>query len=798
MFRNYLKVAFRSLARDRFFSILNLLGLTTGIAAFLLITLYVRFELSYDSFHDNLDRIRAWKTIYMSAEGNSAGDSFSVKGGQTFEQYLPEIEDMVQLSGGYEALLSIDQESHYNDQWFYSDNSLFNVFTFPLVRGVAKLDVPKTAVVTESWAQRHFGEADPIGQVVVKDKTEQFEITAIVADPPGNSYIQFDILFSDILYLEKIENERDERSKWSSFANTYFLLTPGTNEEQLLEKMSKVGLAHFSEESYFIQEGKLVMKPALVPFKDIHLRSGIKKGLNTTSDIAYVYLFSAIAALILIIACINYINLSTARYLKRAKETGLRKAIGASRNQLIWLYLGESMVLTTISVLLAFAITERILPLYNQLVERSLSLRYDSIEFFFTVVVINLTVGLTAGIYPALKLSGYEPLHSIRGGRTPKERKHLRRTLVLVQFIIAQVLIVATVVIQFQLRYMQNKDLGYTKEHALYISTFGEVADNSEVFAQAISQIPGVESQAYSGGIFTRAAITFMHLNEIEGNEEASEKEYVVADVFNVSEDFLDVMKLEILEGSGFKDSLSVNPNETILITEATVKRFGWENPIGMRFKTWGANRYVIGVVKDFHNESLRAELTPTFLVLDEKSTRYLNIRISPIDMDKTLDRIEAAWEASVPDRPFTYTFYDDKFDQHYKKERQLGRIFFVFASLAIGISLLGVIGLTAFTTEQRLKEIGIRKVLGSSVSRLVVLLSKEFVWLGSIAFAIITPITYYLMQGWLEVFKYRISIDAVIYVVALMASLGVGWLVVCLQSARAARVNPAELLRNE
>lgn len=798
MLLNYLKTAYRNLTRDRFFSLLNLFGLTVGITAFLLIVLYVRFELSFDQFHEKGDRIRAFHMVYSTAEGKAGSDRLSFLAGKALEAHLPDFEEVVQLSGGYDVLLTVDQQGYNDHSWFYSDNSIFEVFDFPVKEGKPRLDEANTAVITESLARRYFGNVDPIGKTIKKDKKEEYLITAIAEDTPANSYIQFGLLLSDQTMIKELaDSDESEDNKWGSSASTYFLLAKDVSDEQVLEKMTAVADEHFSSSLFRAENGDLRFTPRLMPYEDIHLRSGFKRGLNSTSDIRYVYLFSSIAFLILLIACINYVNLSTARSLKRAKETGLRKVIGATRGQLIRHYLAESLTLTTISVFLAFAIAERILPYYNSVIDRELSLQYNGLEFIFTMVVVNLVVGLAAGAYPALKLSAFKPIEALRGAKGPGGKKRVRRGLVLIQFIVAQLLIVATIVIQSQLNYLQNKDLGYNKEHVLYIDTYGELTGHKEAFMKALQDLPSVTSASYSEGIFTNATITFLNLNELEGNEDADPKEYVVADLFNADAGFLDVMEIDIIEGRGFIDSIASDRREAILINETAAKIFGWENPIGKKIVRWDGPKYVIGVMKDFHNESLRAEITPTFVVLDPDVDQYANVRILPQDVPATIDKMEEAWSQLVPGRPFEYTFYDDKYDQHYKSERQLGEIFFIFASLAIGISLLGLVGLTAFTTEQRLKEVGIRKVLGASVKKLILLLSNEFVLLCSIAFVITTPVTYYLMQDWLEVFKYRIDIGVPVYLVALVASLGVGWLVVCLQSVRVARSNPANVLRN-
>ncbi|OEK04182.1 ABC transporter permease [Roseivirga misakiensis] len=800
MLKNYLLVAYRSLVRDKFFTILNLFGLTVGITAFLLIGLYVKYELTFDKFHSKKDRIYAYKTLYYTPEGTSGSDKFSLPAGSILKENVPEIEELVQLTGGYKALINVGDETFYDEEWYYSNNSLFKTFDFEIITGTPNLEAASSVVITETIAEKLFGDTDPIGQLIQMDKKDQYYVTAVAADPPKNSYIQFSMIFSNINLLNSLSQyDNEDQRRWGTSANTYFLKAEGTSEEQMLNKMRSVGREFFGSRFFKDEDGNPNFEPSIIPYEDIYLKSRFTSGISPTGDIRYVYLFSSIAVLILLIACVNYVNLATAKSLKRAKETGLRKVIGADKSQLLRLYLTESVLLTTISVFIAFAIAERILPAYNNLIDRSLELSYGSLEFLFTIVVINLSIGILAGLYPAIKLSGFKPIDAIRGSKSAGGKKSVRRGLVFLQFLIAQMLIVVTIVIQSQLSYLQNKDLGYNREQALYINTYEEFDENGDVFKSAVDKIPSVELSSYSNGVFTWAAITFFQMREIEGNEDDKSEDYVIADLFEGDADFIDLMQIEMISGRGFDKNNTSDESEAIIINEAGVKKFGWEEPLGKKLKVWGSkDRYVIGVMRDFHNESLKAEITPSFVVLDNKATEYLNLRIGAEDMSGTIAKVESIWNELVPDRPLEYTFYDDKFDQHYKAEQRLGQVFFTFASLAIGISLLGLIGLTTFTAEQRLKEIGIRKVLGASIKQLILLLSKEFVILSLIAFLVAVPISYYVMDDWLTEFKYRIDINVGIYAIAIVASIGVAWLVVCFQSIKVAKSNPTNILRTD
>ncbi|KYG76868.1 hypothetical protein AWN68_18545 [Roseivirga echinicomitans] len=472
--------------------------------------------------------------------------------------------------------------------------------------------------------------------------------------------------------------------------------------------------------------------------------------------------------------------------------------MGADRRQIIWQTISESFLFTFISVVIAFALAERLLPFYNDLIDRQLSLSYLSLDFVVFVIGLSLLVGVASGLYPALRLSSFKPVQALSGNSGTREKSGLRRGLVFFQFFIAQGLIVATIIIQSQLSYLQNKDLGYDREHVLYISAFDGLGGGAQAFKNELEQISGVQSVSLSNGIFQHNAVSFMKLNEIEGNENAESNVYFITGLFDVDDKFISTMGMEIIEGNSFSTDQEIAPEQSMIINEAAQKKLGWDNALGKKMKIWGGEKQVIGVMKDFHDESLKAEVKPTVLVYAKAPKQYVNVRLNPLEIKSSMSAIESKWYEMVTDRPFQYQFYDEYYDSQYRKEIRLGQIFNIFSLIAICISILGLIGLTSFSAEQRLKEFGIRKVLGAKVQQIGFLLSKEFLILIIIAFVVVSPLVYLGMKDWLAEFIYRIDLSAFTFIFALVITMVIAAIPVVYQSFKVSKVNPANILRNE
>jgi putative ABC transport system permease protein len=568
MIKNYITLAFRRLRKDKFFSILNITGLTVGVTAFILLSLYVRYELSHDKFHANGKRIYALAESGNTQNGPEQMESYRVSYAALMKERIPEFQKMAMLGFVGGELIKLNDESFYEKGILWANNEIFEIFDFPIVEGTIKLNEPGLAVISASTAKKYFGAENPIGKIFELEGDGKFEITAVVQDAPINSHIQFNILISSYNALKEAADRFD--GSGGSVSANYILMPEEVDLDILMGKIDQLILSDWPEPAVRKDEnGELVNNTYFFPYEDIHLKSGFTRSPFSVSDIRYVYLFGSVAILILIIACLNYINMVTARSIKRIKEIGLRKVMGANRRQIIWQTISESFLFTFISVVIAFALAERLLPFYNDLIDRQLFLSYFSLDFVVFVIGLSLLVGVASGLYPALRLSSFKPVQALSGNTSAREKAGLRRVLVFFQFFIAQGLIVATIIIQSQLSYLQNKDLGYDREHVLYISAFDGLRDNAQVFKSELERISGVQSVSLSNGILQRNGISLMKLNEIEGNEDAESSEYFITDLFDVDEAFISTMGMEIIEGSSFsKDDLTA-PVNSMIINEA-------------------------------------------------------------------------------------------------------------------------------------------------------------------------------------------------------------------------------------
>lgn len=800
MLKNNFKLALRRLLREKLFTVLNVTGLTVGIASFILLFVYVRHELSYDKFHSKVDDIYVISWEVDQPGGLAHWENFSIKGARLIRDQVPEVKLMTQLNLADEGkLVQIGDADFYNKGVLMADENFLKIFDFKVLKGTVQAGEPNKAAITEKLANKYFGKNDPIGKTIKIDGEGEFVITAVMKDVPVNSHIQFEIVISGEANIQKRMARNPEEYQWSYTAYNYTLLTENAEHDEVEKKAETVVVNAYPERMLSTNEaGEKHFGSKLTSYGDIHLKSGFQHAMTPVGDMLYVFVFSSIGVLILFIACFNYINLVTARSMKKAREIGLRKVVGARRSEIIWQQMIEAGLFTFLSVSLAFGLAERSLPFFNNLIGTTIELHYLSLDFLVLVVGLSTVVAFLAGYYPAIKLSKFSPIDGLRGTNTPKGKSGMRRSLVFFQFFIAQALIICTFIIQSQLSYLQNKSLGYDKDQTLFIDTYGELKGRGNLFKSEIQSIPGIESVSMTESKFEWAAVIFMKFKDIEGFEGVDPEATFFPTVFTVDRSFLKTMGMTMVSGKAF-DELEEGITEGVIINEETAKQLGWhENPVGKELTIWNEKKQVVGVVKDFHDETLKEQIQPAILSLGNDSPDFAHIRISGNDVQSTLAAIEAKWNALVAERPLTYQFYDDHYDALYRKESRLGGLFNVFSIIAISISILGLIGLTTFSAQQRLKEFGIRKVLGAKVLQLVVLLSKEFVWLLLVAFVVAAPLTYYYMNDWLTEFTYRIEIGVIIYLLAMASTLLICVFTVGIQSIKVSRFNPAEVLRSE
>ncbi len=813
LFKNYLKIAFRNLQKHKTYALINVLGLAVGMTGCLLILLYVQEELGYDRFHRRAERI-----YRLALAGRATGENRMLSIARSpspwapvLAKEFPGVENFVRFKTPLSRWLisnPASQKRFFEKGFYFADASVFEVFDFALLRGNPQeaLRQANSVVLTPSAAKKYFGEDDPMGKLLLADNNYEFTVTGVLQEVPHNSHLQFDFLasFATLTVPANAKGEFIYGGNVSEFQNfalnphiyTYLLLRqdypPSALERELPAFLQKyAGTA--------LQGAGLELQPFLQPLTAIHLHSHLDAEVSPNSDIEYVYIFIVISLFILLIACINFMNLATARSANRAKEVGLRKVVGSSRSQLVQQFLGESLLLALGAATLAVALGQMLLPWCNELSGKHLAFHFTGGRFLLAWLGVILFAGVLAGSYPALFLSGFRPAAVLKGKfKAGAASATLRRILVIAQFALSIVFIVGTMVVYRQLQYVQNQKLGFDKEHVLTIPLVDPPSRLIyQTYKNAIAQHPNVVSVAAANTVPGGLIDVFML--HAEGMPLA---EKTAVEGMFIEHDFIKTLGLELAAGRDFARDFATDTTEAFIINETAAQRFGWNGAaLGKQLK---ANDFfkgrVIGVVKDFHVKSLHQKIEPLALHLAFSPDMFVHliVRLRPGYLPQTLADLEAKWQEVYPHHPYEYSFLDQDFDSLYRAEQLRGKIFGAFAALAIFIACLGLFGLAAFTAEQRTKEIGIRKVLGATESHLVVLLSQEFVRLVLIANLLAWPLAYGLMHKWLEDFAYRTRLDAGIFLWCGLATLVISLLTVSFQALRAALANPVEALRYE
>ncbi len=792
MIKNYIKIALRNLIKHKAFSVINISGLAIGMACCLLIIIFVQDELRYDRFHDKAGRIYRL-TSEWSQRGIIANYPLIFSGvPPILQNEFSEVLNFVRFDPRLNVLISSGDKKFYEERLFYTDASVFEVFTFPLVKGDPEtaLKEPYSIVLTGNMAEKYFSGEDPVGQTLMIDNEHDYKVTGILKKIPRNSHIRFDFLAS-MATLEAQDPRYGKLWAWNCYA--YLLLPEDYSYLDLVKKLPDFIRRHRGEkavEAYTF---------SLQPLTSIHLHSHLGSEIEPNGDIRYVYIFSVIAFFILLIACINFMNLSTARSANRAKEVGVRKVLGADRIRLAKQFLGESLFLSLMALPAAVALVEFFLPAFNALTGKDLRIDYfGNSVVFIGLIGILLFVGLISGSYPAFFLSTFRPAEVLKGKLKAGSGSMLfRKVLVVVQFSVSIVLIAGTMIITNQLDFIRNKKLGFDKEQVLVmpVSRSG-IGQNFEAFKRELLQNPSVESVCGSTSLPSLLPTRSVFIPEgIEEGERLTLRNVLV------DHDFIKTFGLEILEGRDFSRDFATDREEAFVVNEAAVKEFGWDSAVGKRLiDLEGPKGRVVGVVRDFHFRSKHQKIEPLILSLlpSSRFVYFVSVKMKSSNISDTLAFLKRKWNAFSPGWPLEYFFLDDNFDRMYKSEDRLRQVFMTFTSLAIFIACLGLFGLAAFTAEQRTKEVGIRKVLGASVPGVVLLLSKEFMKWVLIANVIAWPVAYFAMSRWLQNFAYRVSIGWAVFIAAAVLALGVALFTVGFQAAKAALANPSDALRYE
>jgi putative ABC transport system permease protein len=768
------------------------------MACTILIFLFVYDELSYENSHEkagNIYRI----TTQASIQGNEMNlTSTPVPMGPTLKEEFPFVKNFVRLKGGWPMSIKCGEDTYNEDRFFFADSNITEVFTIPFVKGNPKtaLTRPNTVVITESIAEKYFGTEDPIGRKLEGENDVVVEITGIIKDPPANTHFKYDFLASFTSYWN-----HEDQFFMNIDCKTYILCEDGYDHtnfgkdfELIIEKYMSPQLEQFLGTSFedFVGEGTgNSWEHHLQPLKDIHLKSHLEDEIEANSDIKYVYIFGIIAIIILVIACINFMNLSTARAMSRAKEVGVRKVTGAGKGQLVFQFMGESVMLAFFAHILAMILMESFLPAFNNFTGKEMSFQYGDPRFYLGLIVIILFVGLLAGSYPAFVLSSFNPVSVLKVKLgNGHGRSYLRSALVVFQFSISIVIILGTLIVNRQLKYMSRMDLGYESDQVLVVEKAYLLVPNHETFKQELEKYKSVESVT-----ITSALPGYIHSGTGLYSEGKTIDQLTFLNVGTADEDYLNTMGIELLEGRFMSEAF--NDSFSVVLNEAAVKIFNFEDPVGKRlyYASGQHAATVIGVVQNFNFESLHSEIRPLGIFTGNFNSIAIKVRAD--NLPQTIRHIRNTW-SKMTDKSFDYYFLDDRFNEMYDKEIKTGVIFSVFSGLAIVIALLGLIGLVSYATEQRTKEVGIRKSLGATSARIVKLFSQQTVFLLLIANFIAWPVAYIIMDRWLQDFAYRTNINLAHFVLVLVVTILLSLITIGYQSVRTARRNPVLALRYE
>lgn len=802
---NHIKIVLRKIKRQKGFSFINVTGLSIGMACCILMVLYIRSELSFDTFHENADRIYALGVQSLREGYEFRGTASNATAAEVLQNEYPEVAEAVRYGYKPEQSFSYEGKRFTLDSVQYADENVFKVFTWPMIKGDpnSALSAPHTIVLTEKIARQCFGESDPIGKILKFSEEESFVVTGVVKDVPDNSWINYDALCSFKTLYTKKALERMLTDWLSHNFYTYLLLKEGV-QPGYLEKKFPALLERFAGND--MRERGAMESLFLHPFRQLYLNPP----WTTRGPIFYVYIFSVVAVLILFIACFNFMNLSTARSATRAHEVGMRKVLGASRKSLVSQFISESLFFSSVSLGLAVTLVQVILPAINSLTGRTLSLSIIEVHFLIPgFIVLTLCVGLAAGIYPALLLSRFIPANMLRGRMSSvKSNIKLRRGLVVMQFVISITLVICTVVIVRQLFFLQNMDAGFDRENVVVIpATDDEIRTSREVLKAEFKQNPNIISVAASSTIPGGG-----YPNNMKIPEGFAETDAVLMDEINADRDFLQTMGIELVAGRNFEKEFRSDELNSVLINETAAKQFGWDNPVGKTIKSYDPrmpdkqfkDMTVIGVVKDFHLRYLTQEMEPVYIGCDPDYPLPFNymdvisVRFKPVDITGTLDFMKKRWEKIFPNIPFEYYFLDEIFGFQFQQIERSRKIFSYFSFLAIFVACLGLYGMAAFSAVQRTKEIGIRKVLGSTTTGIIALLGKELIGLILIANLIAWPISYWAMSRWIQNYPYRVNLGIELFFASSLTVLLIGLLTVSYQAIKAALSNPIDCLRYE
>jgi len=796
MLKNLLLIALRNFKKDKWYSLLNVLGLTIGITFSLFLIFYIADELGYDRFHKKADRIFRINTYIQEKDKNTDWVLSQLPLGPTLKQDYPEVEEMVRFISRERTLFKNGDKNFFETKGYYADSTIFKIFSHHFLEGASTtaLNAPFDIVITKSLAEKYFGKKESAVGKTLRTVYDVYKVTGVIEDVPGNSHLRFDMLISMSTFLR---NNQNGQPNWGNFFNfTYVLLKPGANVQAFNKKLHEV-YKKFVEPVF--KPFNVTMRYDLQNITAIHLHSNLQYEPEELGSMSYIWIFSAVAFFMVFIACINYMNLTTARSARRAKEIGIRKVTGSTRGQLVAQFLSESLLTALIAVSLSVVLILFLLPVFNSLSGKTFTISSVLDPFNIALlVIVALFTGLVGGSYPALYLSGFKPVSILKGSLSKASGNvNLRRSLVVIQFSISMIMLICTWVVYSQLSYLRKKDLGFDKNLVMTVVVNTGENEQSKIFAMnnEFRNLPDIKMVG-TGSSYPGGPNINLNLFRVETKTGYVDK---AVECYTIDEHFLPSLNIGVVQGrnfSGLSDTLY-----SIVVNESMVKHFGWDNPIGKRIKfpgdTSGAYREVVGVIKDFNQKSLYNPIAPLLLFYYPNSN-MIQLKMNPGNVSTSITKVEATWKKYFPQLPFEYKFLDQDLNSQYAADQKRGKIFAAFSLLTILITCLGLLGLTAFTTQQKQKEISIRRVMGATIIQVVTMITKNYLWLALISAFIAFPVAWYFMSNWLNIFPYNTGLSIFPFIISAFVIVITAAGTAMFHSAKAALTNPAKNLRTE
>ncbi|RLC54736.1 MAG: hypothetical protein DRH89_09100 [Candidatus Cloacimonadota bacterium] len=791
MFKNYFTIAFRNIIKHKIFSIINIIGFAIGLASCLLISLYVFNEISYEKFHNNRDHIYRVGVNLTHGDNKIPFASGMPPLGPALLSEFPEVKEMTRIRvAGENIQFTYNDKEFTENNMIYAEPAYFDIFSFKLKSGdiSTALDEPYSILLKQSVCDKYFGNEYPVGKTLLMEGETNFKVTGILAEPIGNTQMDFDMIAS----YSSLEAMGQYSDQWGQFGvdHTFIMLDENSDENSLSEKLPQL------IENNVNPGMASIITLFVTPFNDLYFHSNINNDFEPRGDLKQVYLFSIIAALIMLIACLNFMNLSTARSTHRVKEVGMRKVFGSNRSLLVKQFLSESVLTTLFSMLLGLLIFTLLYPQLNNFIGKKLaaSYLYHPISLLL-LLVLSILVGIIAGIYPAIFFSRFQPIHAFKAF-TGKSKTIFRKIMVITQFTIAICLIIVTIFVFKQLSFVRNVDLGFDKEDKLVMQPPLD-GEKLKVFKNELLQIPGVEMATIC--FAPPGSQSALVLNAITEDGEGG----MMVNALSCDYDYIPIFNLKLAEGRNFSEDNASDANGGIIMNEAAIKQLGIKDPVGKELSyplvpNSENNSKIIGVLKDFHFKSLREEISPVVLFLDNQYNSTLVLKYKQENLSEILKAVSQKWDEMIPETAIEYSFLDEDYDELYNSEEKMGKLFIFFSVLIVFIACLGIYGLAIFLGEQRTKEIGVRKVMGASTTGIMQLLSKDFTKWVIVANIIAIPIGYYIMNKWLQNFAYRTALSLWVFAAAGVIALIIALLTIGVQTYKTANLNPAKTLKYE